>query len=247
MLVSVIYPLPLESTEVWEKFKPDVERFCSTWNQFPPGIRCQLRVMCCGNDPSPEVTALFKGMYPTFERYDGGGADLGAQQQAALSAPQNTFQVNFTSRMYFHRAGWLKPLVAARNMYGPLLYGMSHSTEGTENGPYVCTRGHCYDTDDFALYPETIDSKEEGFYFECVKMTRWFESIGRAASVVTWDSTLPYIIGPKAVENGFRDGDQSQMLVWDRHTKIYADADDTEKKRLRTLAYPDTLSLKSSV
>lgn len=236
MKVSVIYPVPLESDEVWQIFRPAVQRFCLTWRLFPPGVRCGINVMCCGNEPDSEVKELFDGLPAQFCQCDALGADLGAQQFCAKLSDTGVFQVNFTSRMYFHRSGWLARLVSARNSFGPALYGLSASMEGGKF--HLCTRGHCYDTDDFKLYPHDIVSRNQGVFFECGQgcLLDWFKSIGRDTYVVTWDYAVTCSPGDR-IPNGFRDGTQEQMLAWDKHTKIYADASPEEKERLESLAF----------
>lgn len=177
---------------------------------------------------------MFLGMPVIFERYDK-GADLGAQQYIARVS-DDAFQVNMTSRCFFHREGWLRHLVNYRNHHGPSLYGVSTSKEGSTNGWYVCTRGHTYDVEDFKLYPHDIHTKDQGMAVECgdMSISRWFENIGRKCLLSTWDGCYP--LGT-IIENAFRNGNQEQMLVWDRHTEIYAEADPKEKKRLAEMAY----------
>lgn len=232
MKVQICYPLPLESEDAWKRFKPHVEEFIGTWLTFPPGVRCQLWVMGCKADVPSEIQNMFSDLPAVFCRYDGDGMDLGCQQYLAQISDDDVFQVNCTSRMFFHRSGWLNRLVCERNNHGPGFYGMTASREGRDT-PYICTRGHCYDVGDFKLYPHNITSRDQGVFVELGDgcLTDWFNSIGRESYVVTWSNCFGTQDGI-AEPNTFRMGDQSEVLCWDKHTKAFALADDTEKERL---------------
>lgn len=244
MHVQVVLPIPMESKEVWDMFKPFIVRFCDSWRIWPPGIRCQLCAVTQGADANKEVRDLFYGMPVEFFRHDE-GMDLGAQQWIAEGS-DNAFQVNMTSRCYFHRTGWLARMLRFRMANGPGLYGASCSKEGGKL--HVCTRAHAYDVDEFKLYPHDIVSRDQGVFFEVAdgSITDWYWSIGKTPLIVTWADNSPYIvcspeihpsqtISSECFGNGFRHGDQSDVLVWDRHTDLYAAADDREKERLRHL------------
>lgn len=198
-------------------------------------MRCTLFAVVQGEDASEELFDMFQGLPAIFERYDH-GADLGAQQYIARLS-DDAFQVNMTTRCYFHREGWLARYVFYRNRLGPGFYGASHSREGGKL--HVCTRGHAYDVEDFKLYPHNIISRDQGVFFECGQgcVSEWFTSIGRPRRVLGWNGDYSM---SEEIENGFRNGDQSNMLIWDKHTDIYRDADEAEKKRLRDMAYPET-------
>jgi hypothetical protein len=227
--------VPFESCDVWEKFKPDVERFIRTWKEFPPGVFCDLCVLSCVEKATKTILEMFTGLPQCqvwFDTYPGLGMDLGAQQHLSRNCELGAFQVNFTTRAYFHRKDWLLKLVRERLQHGPMLYGMSSSWEGGKF--HICTRGHAYDTDDFNLYPHTIESRDQGVFFECGdgSLTDWFDGLRYPSSMVASFN------GPGS-RNKFRQGDQSNMLVWDRHTLLWADASPEEKERLTKMAYPE--------
>ena len=240
MRVQVVFPVPTETKEVWALFKPFIQRFCDTWRKFPPGVRCTVYAVTQGADASEQLIDMFIGLPVVFERYDK-GADLGAQQYIARVS-DDAFQVNMTTRCYFHREGWLARLVAARNDFGPALYGVSSSMEGGRF--HICTRAFSYDTADFKLYPHDITSRDQGVFFECGEgcLTDWMKSIGRFPYLVTWD-TVQLATQWVEVENGFRNGNQEQMLVWDKHSDAYTNANPEEKERLQLLHRGITPSL----
>ena len=139
MSIRVILPVPNENEEVWEIFKPHIHQFIATWWQFPPGIDCELVPVLSGDDLTGKVTELFKGLpVDQFVDYRIGGADIGAAQYVALDSEDDDFIVAMTSRVYFHRAGWLNHLWQARMLYGMGLYGTFASMEGGRL--HLCTR-----------------------------------------------------------------------------------------------------------
>lgn len=148
--------------------------------------------------------------------------------------------MNLTTRCYAHRAGWLLPLLRTRLAVGPGLYGMSCSMEG--GNFHICTRGHAYDVEDFALYPHRITSRNQGVFFECGEgsLTDFFFRLRGCAYVVHFDSYqkyVPYADERLAVPGGFRCGDQSEMLLWDKHSDYYRDAPPEEKHLLEDMAH----------
>ena len=235
MRINIVYPVPCESREVWDIFKPFVKRFAATWKDFPPGVRSELIAVLSG-PTNPEITSLLEGMNPRYVEYSGKGFDLGAQQFVAINSHPDNFMINFTTRVFFHREGWLAPLVRDRIKYGPGLYGASASREGSTTGPYVCTRGHSMDAWIFSLYPTDIYSRDQGVSVECGPrcLTRFVESIGLPARISFWESshrTEDAINLP----NSFRVGNQKEMLFWDRHTKLFDDSTESDKLTLHKM------------
>ncbi len=232
MKIQVVIPVPTESEEAWVMFKPYIQRFCDTWRQYPPGVRCTLFAVTQGVDSTDEIRDIFTGLPTRFVRHDH-GMDLGAQQYIAMMS-DDAFQVNMTSRCYFHRENWLARMVSARIKHGPALYGISTSREGGRM--HICTRGHAYDVDTFKLYPHDITSRNQGVFFEVGSgnLLKFYRRIGMEGYVVFWCGER-MVDDLTFIEGGFRDGDQGQMLFFDKHTDYYAAADDQEKERLRSL------------
>jgi hypothetical protein len=244
--VKLVYPLPCENIEAKEMFWPFAKRFVESYASHRPGFMHILSVVVNGPEVTGDITDLFQGMPVEFTLYNGQGMDLGSQQMVAQSGDH--FQVNFTTRMYFHRADWLERLVRARYAYGPGLYGMTASHEGGKL--HICTRGHAYDSKDFREYPHKIISRDQGVFFECGEgcLLEWYKSRKQPAIVVSWDNI--YGTGEClhcgetnshtfqdyfCSQDNFRGGDQRNVLCWDKHTDSYRDADADEKKRLSDL------------
>lgn len=240
-MIRVVLPVPNESKEVWEIFKPHIQQFIATWLQFPPGVECELVPVLSGDDFTGEVTDLFIGLpVDQFVDYRNGGADIGASQFVAQDSQDDDFIVAMTSRVYFHRAGWLNHLAIAREIYGPGLYGCFASMEGGRL--HLCTR--CYSMDAFMWkqYPEIITSRDQGTFFEVGadnpngNLLEWAESKGWPGLLVYWDGVRrrEHFLTPA---NIFRTGNQENCLVFDKHTEAWFRADDEERERLSSLCF----------
>ena len=239
MNLAVILPVPNENAESWERFKPHIQQFVATWRQFEPGVDCTLYPILFNWDYTGEVTDLFVDLpVEVFHIYRGHGMDLGAQQWAAREVCyEDDFMFCCTSRMFFHRAGWGRKLIEAREEYGPALYGLTASWESGKL--HICTRGHCLDAKDFRSYPYDIISRDQGTFVEvgggC--LYEWAKSIGMDSYLVTWDGVKEekdWFNFPQR----FRHRNQENVLVWDRHTKIYHLASDEERQRLSEMSEP---------
>lgn len=142
-----------------------------------------------------------------------------------------------TTRCYFHRAGWGRRYLEAFYKHGPGLYGSSASYES--GMPHICTRAYMMRVAEFRDYPYVIDTREKGQKFEvgewCV--SDWFRRRRHPLVQVTWDGEQWEGHWRDPDQTGiYRRGEQNAMLVWDKHTDAYRDADDEEKIRLAAMA-----------
>lgn len=218
----------MERDDVWALFKPYVERFIATYKQFPPEHDHELIAVVNGSRPTNEVTAMFEGLPVRFALYDGEGADIGSFQDVA-SKLDDGFMVCCVTRVYFHKAGWLRRMMEARTGYGAGLYGTSASEEG--GALHVCCRCYGMDVDIFKRYPVAITSRDQGTFFELGEgnLLNFFRKHRFAAKIVHWNC----VCDPEDARNfakTFRLGDQSNMLVWDKHTDIFRDASHSDKR-----------------
>lgn len=234
MKTIITLPLPFDK---WDVFAPFIKRFCDTFKQFEPGADCEVWGMCCSGYISDEVELWFDGINAVFHKYPEDGCDIGSAQYAADMLKENAFMVNMTSRCYFHRPGWLKRLLEAREKHGDGMYSTFASWEG--GTPHLGTRAYCLDSHTFQRYPHIIDTREKGQKFEVGEwcITSWFRQQSMPTMQVTWSGEQEQADWRKP-DNIFRKGDQSNCLVFDRHTDLYQDADDVEKLRLNGIAAP---------
>lgn len=232
--VAVVFPYVVDATSTTrQEFDDCARRFVATYKQFPPGIDHTLYIVCSNGPRDAVCEEIFKGMKVVYDQYNGLGWDIGCEQYMARKVPED-FIVSMTTRSYFHRAGWLKRFIEARNQFGEGLYG---TTGSYEVSPHIRTAFYGVDTWIYREYPHTIDSRQKGFYFESEiwSFTKFVESLGYPCIMVTWDGcyTKPHWRTPK---NIFRSGNQSNILAFDRHSLIYEQADRNTKDMLKKYA-----------
>jgi hypothetical protein len=230
MRTWICYPMPMDSPEVYSRFLPAAQRFADKWRSHPPGADCLLAIVCNHSEPSPEVQKLFARTGAAFWAYPENGCDMGSAQYLAYHVPQD-FIVAMTSRSYPWRSGWLVPVLDARRNFGPGLYGLSGaSREGSTE--HLCLRSYAMDARLWNEYPIHLNNRALGPAFEAqMGLANWLLSRNNAVRAVYWRGSYP----PDRwfePENRFRNGDQSDMLIWDRHSDGYRDADPETKARL---------------
>lgn len=230
MKTVVTIPIPLDSPEHWDLFRPFIQRFCDTWRQYPPGVDCSIAAMLCSGEFPGELNTMFKDIPVDFLKYEEDGCDIGSAQFLS-GVLTDEFMVCMTSRCYFWKEGWLKRLVTAREAIGPDLFGCFASRESGRL--HLCTRAYCMDVADFRMYPVKIDSRNQGVFFECGdgNLLEWFESRGKKSWIVGWSGVHAKDDWFK-VSGRFRNEDQRDCLLHDRHTDYYRDAGPDEKKSL---------------
>lgn len=192
--------------------------------------------MCCKADPNDEVRDIFNGLPVEFARYDGDGADIGSHQHCAVLTGGG-YQVSLSTRAYPHRKDWLLQFVKWANFRGPILYG----TAGSKESGYLHLRTHAFGilAEELRQYPKTVNSRPESLEFESGpdNLTLWYErQFAVLPMILTWDAAW-FLPQWHQIKNGFRTGDQSDMLVWDRHTLIYSIVSEEDKEDLRKLCF----------
>lgn len=236
MRVILTYPVPFNC---WDAYEPFVKRFTTSFKENPPGCDYELLATNHWGEPIDEVRKMFYGIKANFFDYNEDGCQIGAQLQVAKfldsALDADVFLVGFTTHAYFHRPGWLKRLVDCRAAWGPGLYGVCASREGGK----LHLRTSCYGADltFFTKYPKEIQSREDCNRFEHGEwcFSEWCDNQGYEPKVAHWDAITSL---SERVTNGYRNGNQEQLLVWDRHTDLYQNASPEEKARYTALAWP---------
>lgn len=232
--IHIVYPIPFDA---WGVFEPFVTRFTNTFKEFDPGHDYLIHAMCCWGAATDDVRRMFYGTKAMFHQYNEDGCDIGSAQYLARYALDGGLMIMMTSRCYFHKPGWLKRYAEVREEFGPGLYGASASWEGGK--PHICTRAYMMDQADFFEYPHIIDTRPKGQKFEtgewCV--TDWMRERDLPTMQITWDGAQEQDQW-RVPENIFRKGDQSNMLVLDRHTQIYHESDAEGKLKLEEMVNP---------
>lgn len=229
MRTVLVYPLPFN---VWDTYEPFVRRFVLSLKEHPAEADFELWVTCHWGEPTDALHQFFYGTKAKFVPYYRDGCQIGAQQEVAATL-ENCFVIGLTGHTYFHRAGWLRRFMDIRETGGAGLYGTCGSLEGR---PHLRTNFYGMDAELWHEYPFGITTREHCSRFECgdLSLSDWYTSkTGLHPTVVHWDSVN---VIEDRVPNGYRDGNQEQLLVWDRHTDMYAEGTDEDKVRLSNLA-----------
>lgn len=234
MKVALIYPYVVPKAD---EYRPDLRRFVDTFLAFLPGGEFDLFICPCNGThlaSTDDHDILEPLSYNYGPAYYGEGRDIGCHQFAAnWLDPKYDFAVFCSSQVHFHRAGWLARMIEAREKLGPSLYGAMGSYE--QKRPHIRTCFYGCDPKHLRDYPEVVNSRVKSLQFESQpnNFQGFLERQGMTGYMVAWDG----IYGPKDYRtppNVFRRGDQSNCLVWDRHTAIYAS--DTPAQRAITEA-----------
>lgn len=232
--IHIVYPVPFDA---WYEFYWFVQRFADSFREYPPGIDDYVvHAVCCWGEPTDFVRNLFYGIKTVFHVYNEDGADIGAAQWLAKRViPANELMLMMTTRCYLHRPGWLWWFKDAREKHGSGLYGTSANHDG--HRLHLCTRGYAMDALEMATYPHIINSRAVGPKFEVGvdnpngNLLEWFESRGLPVMLLFFDGGATKENWFK-VENRFRHGDQSNMLIWDKHSDLWLKASPEERARL---------------
>jgi len=219
------------------------KRFAATYYLFPPGLEHDLFVVSCQGQGKLPPLDIFAPLPVNYEVYDGGGWDIGAYQMMARKLDHD-FVVFATSRVHLHKPGWLHRIVNCREQFGEGLYGNSGSYEHCSlwrtdirnepvRNPHIRTEFFGCNPAIMRTYPMAINSRHTSFQFESDRnsLTNFYISKGLETRVATWDGCYR-IPDWRTPPNIFRRGDQSNLLVWDRHTDIYHGAEPHVKAEL---------------
>lgn len=232
--VGIAYPFVIKPVSTSrQEFDDCSRRFAESYRKFPAGRDHTLYVVCSNGPRDASCEEIFKGIDVVFEQYEEMGWDIGSEQYIARKMPEEFF-VGMTTRSYFHREGWLRRFMEARNSLGEGLYGAAGSFE---NSPHIRTAFYGVDSWIYREYPHTIDTRDKGFFFESLNwnFTKFVEDMGYPCIMVTWDGFYQKQDWRKP-KNIFRSGNQKNMLAWDRHSLIYEQSDRTMKDHLRLRA-----------
>jgi hypothetical protein len=205
-------------------FETFTRRFIETYTAHPAGAEHQLVIGVVGQDLTGNRRKAFDSLNCRFIDLPADGWGITCFQKIAAGL-DGDFAVFCEAKSYFHRAGWLKKIVEARMSLGEGLYGGSgHSLECV---PHLRTAL-------FGCHPKALSSfrpittREEAGHFEHGKdnITDAFKC--RAHSVM-WDGVVHYPFNV-VTKNNFREGDQGNLLAFDRHTDLYDEATEARKR-----------------
>lgn len=219
-----------------DHYAPFSHRFVTTYEQFRPATPHAVVVVCCGGI-ADDARPLFDRLNPfenvRYVRYNGNGWDIGAMQSVAW-AINCEFAVFIGACCYFWRPGWLERLVDCHRAWGDGLYAPMASFEMR---PHLRTCCFACSPKLLREYPITVDSGESRREFEtgAGSIAEFTIASKMPCKMVTWEGSYDRSHW-RDPENIFRRGDQSNCMIRDRHTDIYAEATPEEQARLARLA-----------
>lgn len=208
------------------------ERWISTYVQFKPAINHELVVVDSDVATDP---AEYSPHASRFMVYTGGGWDCGIWQMVGREI-QTDLLICCNSSTYFHRHGWMERFVEAVEQYGVGLYGSMGSYECS---PHLRTPCLVFQPQVVNAYPWITACRNDTWAFEVLRgadnFTQWSGRNGFTPRLVTWDGVWEQPDWRKP-DNIFRRGDQSNILVKDRHVDTFAASPPEGKETLSKLA-----------
>jgi len=221
--IEVCYVYPLNGHQ---GFSTKALEFAQSYQRNPPGLKHDTTIVCNGAPATQPSKDLFNGLPNlNFIDHDNSGWDIGAFQMAAKrSSAQLT--VFCGAHTYFRKPGWLKRMQETFLEFGDTLYGSTgHQGDLRFNvHPHVRTTGFWCSPQFFAQYPFRVTSQGGGgeryaaeHGHDCI--SNWVRQQGKIPWIVGFDSVLP-LDQCDSMPNGYHQGDQSNVLVGDRLTKV---------------------------
>lgn len=213
-----------------DEFVENAWRFSVTYRTYPPEYPHTLVVVLMRGNPTDDDKAIWSGVPCRFEHRKRDGAEVWPTTvcQELSSRSDCDFAVTFVSRAYFHRPGWLRRFVEARERHGDGLYASMASLLGcplqTNPAPNPHLRWSMtgFDPKTFNQYPHKIFTVQDEWRFESGdwNVSKWYAAQGKPVKMVTFDGEYSEAQW-NVPRDTFCNGDQSNLLNWDRHTDAY--------------------------
>jgi hypothetical protein len=199
-------------------------KFMETYHKYPPlGIHDTV-VVCNGGPADNETRFLFSSMPGlTLIEHDDSGWDIGGFQKAAQSYSCD-LMIFCGGSSYFKRAGWMIRIVQSFQTKGDTLFGSTGNTGDMNHNvyPHIRTTGFWCNPTLMNRYP--IRVTQRGTHGQRYEFEHGFNSI---TNFVVRNNLIPWVVswegeytvqGSNMIPNGFRNGDQSNILIGDRLT-----------------------------
>lgn len=236
-MITIVYLFPLDARE---EFRQHAQRWVKGYKQFPAGCSHNVLVCASNGSVSREDKTLFDGVNPDWDdSYRGNAWDVGEFQYIA-KRHDSDLMLFMNARTHFWKENWLKPFVDAFEKLGDKgLYGNSASFEVCSIDPLPWPNPHirtpCFATSPKVLrrFPFEVSHRESAGWFESGRwnFSEWYLERAYPVKLVTRSGCFdkPDWRKPEGI---FRRGNQNNCLIWDKHHKVYADADPATKKYL---------------
>lgn len=209
-----------------EYYIAPTERFLKSWEQFKPTVPHEFVVVNC--NPG-KTDSMFDHVANRYIEYYGGGWDCGTYQFIA-NCVHADLVVCFNAFSFLWQHGWLEPIIYAAQQNGAGVYG---PTASYESNPHIRTPCIAFTPALMREYPHLANNRFTAVQFESGpdNFSLWAHKNGYPTLLVTKEGSYALDDWRKPA-NIFRRGDQSNVLVWDRHTEIYRNASPEEKRKL---------------
>jgi hypothetical protein len=213
MRIAVVYLRVIKQNDPhfpyrdWER---STRRFLDTYQRFRPSIPHDLIIV---NRGTPDHDGLFDCVATRYIYSTSTGYDIGAYQEVAEQLDHD-FVLFCNSHAHFWKSGWLERFAEEFERHGEGVYGATGSFEWH---PHIRTTAIGMPPKWINTYP-IVTNRDATFYFEGGPEN--FSLTKTKCRVVTWDGC--YMLADVGlIHNGFRNGDQSNVMVWDRYTEMY--------------------------
>jgi hypothetical protein len=218
------------------QYDEGARRWLDSYVKHRPGMEHEVVIINRYKKPEFDTHDPFLIFNQTL--YAGNGWDCGAWKWAARNV-EAPFLVCFNSSCVIQGHGWLERLVLAAERHGPGVYGPLTSNE---IAPHIRTPCMAFHPEVVNAYPKEVESRDDTYRYESCgypdgtpNVTMWARQNGYQTRLVTWDADYD-MPDWRTPPNIFRRGDQSNLMVWDRHVEAYAASDAEGKARLERLA-----------
>lgn len=217
-----------------DHWKDILKRFRDSYISHPAGVEHDFYICASGASLSRSSKELFGGLNYRELRYKGRGWDIGAYQHCAKQLTMYDLVVFLNSQSFIVIDGWLRYFVEAYSTFGPGVYGASSSFEVA---PHIRTSAFAASPQLLIEYPFKTRSRYDACLFEHSpkNFSLWALQQGFPVRVILRRGSLS-LAESRQEENIFRRGAQENLIINDRHTLIYSQADVDEKLHLERLA-----------
>lgn len=179
--------------------------------------------------------------------HDGVARDIASHRSFSEIAMNCDFVIFMSARVFFHRAGWLRRIMDAREKHGDGLYGIMASCEACpvypENRPNPHLRTCFFGISPIIMATQQVFTLNDSFDFESGPHSITQRMLGRdyvVCKLVDWNGEYD-IADWRKTTNGFRQGDQSNLLAHDRHSAAYDAATPEQQAMLTRIANGETI------
>lgn len=195
-------------------------RFVESYHNYPPLFPHKTVIVLNGGELSGVTDILFATMPNlSFYCHDDIGWDIGAYRAVAAKEDCDLLFC-MGGNSYVKKAGWLRRIADAYHEFGSGIFGTMASNEVM---PHLRSTGIAYPPKLLREYPLPTITREQRYEFEHGR-----RSICRLAAtrnipviLVTWNGFHTWKEW-RNVENGFRSGNQSNCLTYDKNSDDYA-------------------------